>query len=78
MTERDSETDTDRQQQLEELFGRYDKDGSGRIDRGEFGALIVELGAGLTEAETDRAFADLDRDGDGAIDFAEFSRWWRF
>jgi Ca2+-binding EF-hand superfamily protein len=72
------ELDPETVERLRVEFGRFDADGNGLIDRAEFGGLVGALGAGLSEVETDRAFADIDQNGNGRIELEEFSRWWRF
>jgi Ca2+-binding EF-hand superfamily protein len=72
------ELDPETVERLRVEFGRFDTDGNGLIDRAEFGGLVGALGAGLSEVETDRAFADIDQNGNGRIELEEFSRWWRF
>lgn len=61
---------------LREAFDRYDADGNGFIDEREFGALISELGGGLSEAELLTAFQAIDISGNGRIEFGEFRAWW--
>jgi Ca2+-binding EF-hand superfamily protein len=72
------ELDPETVERLRVEFGRFDTDGNGLIDRAEFGGLVEALGAGLSEVETGRAFADIDQNGNGRIELEEFSRWWRF
>jgi calcium-binding protein CML len=67
-----------RREKLQKMFAVFDTNGDGRIDRAEFGELLLELGATLTANEADAAFADIDRDGSGAIDVDELATWWRF
>jgi len=64
------------------MFSKLDKDGSGKLDRKEFGAISLELlqrlGFGREDAISARAaMADCmlhlaDKDGDGELDLAEF------
>jgi Ca2+-binding EF-hand superfamily protein len=63
---------------LEETFTHFDRDSNGRIDRAEFAAILMELGATLSESEADAAFRDIDSDADGTIDLEELAAWWKF
>jgi hypothetical protein len=56
-------------------FKKFDKDGSGEIDREELGELSAELGHTLTVEQINDALIDLDINGDGVIDLEEFKRW---
>jgi len=56
----------------EELFVKYDADGSGEIDFNEFKIMLPELGITLSEAKAFKYFRQCDTDGGGAIDLAEF------
>ncbi len=50
-----------------QVFSRFDDDGSGSIEIGEFGELLGALGIHLTDAETAHALELLDPNGDGSI-----------
>jgi Ca2+-binding EF-hand superfamily protein len=56
----------------EELFIKYDADGSGEIDFDEFKVMLPELGVTLSEAKAFKYFRQCDTDGQGGIDLAEF------
>jgi len=58
---------------LKIAFNKYDKDGSGSIDRYELDDFSKELGAKLNEEQLTNALKDLDLNGDGVIDIDEFS-----
>ncbi len=62
--------------ELKELFRRYDADGNGVIDRGEFEALLKALGVFAAPDRVAAQFASIDRDGNGDIDYDEFVAWW--
>jgi calcium-binding protein CML len=57
-------------------FARYDEDGDGRINFGEFAELLAELGDELSHPEKLLAFDATDTNGDGVIAFDEFAVWW--
>lgn len=61
---------------VDEVFKKYDRDGSGAIDRAELRAVFEDLGAEATDATVEAAMAALDTRGSGAIDFADFTSWY--
>lgn len=61
---------------MKEAFNKFDKDGSGAIDREELALLSKELGHELNEEQLEVALKDLDLNKDGVIDLHEFSRWY--
>ncbi|KAJ7335571.1 hypothetical protein JRQ81_013512 [Phrynocephalus forsythii] len=65
----------DEASRLRSLFAACDVNGSGRIERDDFGALCAELR--LPPAEAEAIFQRLDTDRDGAITFQEFVRGFR-
>lgn len=62
--------------QVTELFFKFDIDDDGHINPEEFAALCKELIVGITTAEIDAASKYLDENGDGVIDQDEFLRWY--
>ena len=56
-------------------FAKYDKDGSGAIDKDELSAMSAELGNPLDDEQLETALKDLDLNGDGVVDIDEFKRW---
>lgn len=62
--------------ELRESFDYNDRDGDGRIELGEFAAMLDELEADMAEREVEIGFKDIDTNDDGLIDFAEFVAWW--
>merc|ERR1719188_1209477 len=68
------------EEQVKQLYAKYDVDGSGVLDREEIDQLLNELlgakagsmSADMLTAEKDDAWAILDSDGSGEIDQAEF------
>lgn len=67
------------QAQLDELredFSYNDANHDGRIQFGEFLALLGGLEAGMSDEEARIGFAEIDTDGDGSIAFDEFVAWW--
>jgi calmodulin len=63
--------------ELRDMFERYDKDGSGSIDRWELMDMIrSELCEPVSENEIDEAMKVIDINGDGTVDYSEFVEWW--
>eukprot|EP01050_Picozoa_sp_SAG11_P003183 SAG11_NODE_174_length_13505_cov_9.126585_12_plen_211_part_00 len=59
---------------LREMFSQIDADGSGALDRVEFGKLVQMMdGLNLGTAEIDQAFNEIDEDGGGTIQFDELT-----
>ncbi len=52
-------------------FAKFDKDGSGHIDKNELRSVMDELGKEVTDKELDQMLAHADKDGNG-VDFSEF------
>ncbi|XP_058028748.1 ras and EF-hand domain-containing protein isoform X1 [Ahaetulla prasina] len=69
------QVDLDEGGRLRSLFLACDVNGSGRIERDDFGSLCAELRVRPAEAEA--IFQRLDTDRDGAITFHEFVRGFR-
>lgn len=63
-------------EELMQIFGHFDGDQNGRIDRGEFKGLMHALGVRAADAELDKSFEAIDCDGSGTVEFNEFSNWW--
>jgi Ca2+-binding EF-hand superfamily protein len=61
---------------LKETFDRFDIDGNGQIDLGEFRKLLDDLGSELERSGVEVAFDAIDVDENGLIDFEEFALWW--
>jgi calcium-binding protein CML len=62
--------------ELRIAFARFDADGDGRINFGEFADLMGELGDELSHPEKLLAFEATDANGDGWIAYEEFVAWW--
>ena len=57
-------------------FKKYDKDGSGNIEKDELEDLIKDFGIDLKEYKIEDALRDMDTNEDGKIDYDEFCRWY--
>jgi len=59
---------------FDQMFKKFDKDRSGKLNLNEFKALITSLGYKLSDAEIDNLFrkATLEKDGSAAISFDDF------
>lgn len=64
--------DTDSQEEIEEAFKVFDKDGNGYISAAELRHVMTSLGEKLTEEEVDEMIREADVDGDGQINYQEF------
>lgn len=64
-------------EELEENFEYFDKNGDGELNREEFGELMTALGAAEPGEHPSRGFSSIDTDGSGGIDFTEFASWFR-
>lgn len=59
-----------------ELFKKYDIDGNNQLNTEEIALLSKDLGMHLTRAELEAATVVLDRSDKGAISFEEFKQWY--
>jgi len=59
--------------QIKAVFDRFDKDGSGHIDRYELRAMLEELGKDPSDKDVEKMLADGDNDGNNLIDWQEFA-----
>ena len=57
---------------VEKLFKRYDTDGSGQLDYGEFSRALGDVGVHLEPREFARVIHHVDANRDGQVDFKEF------
>eukprot|EP00944_MAST-04C_sp_MAST-4C-sp1_P005076 g5076.t1 len=62
---------------LENLFGKFDVDGSGFLDTNEIQEMMVTLGRPLSTQQTlSETLGNLDKDENGKISFNNFCQWW--
>merc|ERR1712176_1442843 len=71
---RDLLTDEQISKVLGETFKKFDKDGSGVLERPEFHKAWEFLGLQGSRSEVDRAFTSVDYDNSGLIDINEFKK----
>lgn len=64
--------DTDSQEEIQEAFKVFDKDGNGYISAAELRHVMTSLGEKLTEEEVDEMIREADIDQDGQINYEEF------
>jgi Ca2+-binding EF-hand superfamily protein len=62
-------------------FDKYDKDGSGLIDKGEFASMICDMmkvkePSDMPAQRIDKFWQEIDEDGSGEVDFQEFAQWY--
>ncbi|CAE6478797.1 unnamed protein product [Rhizoctonia solani] len=55
--------------ELRDIFKRFDRDGSGTIERAELGKVVASLGDTLTDQEVGMIMREVDTDGDGRVSF---------
>lgn len=63
--------------QIIELFEKFDEDGSGELDAGEFAALLSEFGILCTEKEGEAIMKSIDTDGGGLLELNEIMAYVR-
>jgi hypothetical protein len=63
-------------EQVAAAFAKFDKDGSGSLDRQEIIDVCMAVGKNFSDAEIADMLTDLDKDNSGAIEYAEFETWW--
>ena len=73
MTSDDSKSEDD----LKELFTRFDTDLNDQIDISEFRSMLQSLGHESVAEVLDLEFALIDTDEDGSVSYGEFANWWR-
>ncbi|KAL6008200.1 putative calcium-binding protein cml11 [Asimina triloba] len=62
------------EEQLQQLFRLFDRDGNGCITAAELAHSMAKLGHALTAEELTGMIKEADMDGDGRISFSEFSQ----
>jgi hypothetical protein len=61
--------------QIQDMFDKFDHDGSGYLDRFEIKKLADVLGARLSASDLNIAILEMDKDNTGDISFDEFYDW---
>lgn len=64
--------EADSQEEIEEAFKVFDKDGNGYISSTELRHVMTSLGEKLTDEEVDEMIREADVNGDGQINYQEF------
>jgi len=57
---------------LRPFFAKYDDDGSGKLNKHEFGALLKDLDEHMSGDEGDNLYKSTDTNHDGEVEFEEF------
>ncbi|KAI3453170.1 hypothetical protein Pfo_009833 [Paulownia fortunei] len=60
------------EEELEQVFKKFDVNGDGKISASELGSIMGSLGHPATEEELSIMIQEVDSDGDGFIDLQEF------
>lgn len=63
--------------ELRNIFNKFDKNGDGKISCDEIKDMMAALGSQTTSEEVSRMMAELDRNGDGYVDLKEFGEFHR-
>ena len=65
------------EQQVREIFDRFDSNRNGEIDRKELADLLEALGAPHDHSSVSNAMRKMDTSKDSSIQFEEFSAWFK-
>ncbi|XP_073144854.1 probable calcium-binding protein CML25 [Henckelia pumila] len=60
------------EEELEQVFKKFDVNGDGKISASELGSIMGSLGSPATEEELSIMIREVDSDGDGFINLQEF------
>ncbi len=71
-----TDSGTGPEKRLQRIFERFDRNGDGRIDEAEFGAILDDLRWESPAEIRSLEFAAIDGNEDGLVEFDEFARWW--
>jgi Ca2+-binding EF-hand superfamily protein len=61
---------------VRKAFDKFDRDGSGHIDKTELGHLVAALDYPMEGEHLQQLIDWLDKNGDGVVDLGEFMDWW--
>ena len=79
---RPAEADDEMTKKLRRAFKIFDKNGDGKIDKGELKALLSRMGnqdtRSLSDADVQELINDFDDNGDGVLEINEIINAWRF
>ncbi|KAG5628389.1 hypothetical protein H5410_000106 [Solanum commersonii] len=60
------------EEELQQVFNKFDINGDGKISFSELGFIMASLGTAVTEEESIEMINEVDGDGNGFIDLSEF------
>ncbi|XVF63932.1 hypothetical protein PTKIN_Ptkin09bG0126200 [Pterospermum kingtungense] len=61
-----------REEELQQVFRRFDSDGDGKISGEELSAYFTSIGDNVSREEAQRVIRDFDNNGDNLLEFKEF------
>ncbi|XP_054823168.1 probable calcium-binding protein CML23 [Prosopis cineraria] len=61
--------------EVRQIFNKFDKNGDGKISSGEIKEMLQTLGTKTTSDEVDCFMSEFDKNGDGFIDLREFAEF---
>lgn len=64
--------ETDAEEELQEAFKVFDRDGDGKIPKDELSLIMKSIGEPLSQEELDQFIKEADTNKDGYIDYAQF------
>ena len=64
--------EADAEEELQEAFKVFDRDGDGKIPKDELILIMKEIGEPLSQEELDQFIKEADTKKDGYIDYAQF------
>ncbi|KAL6573128.1 hypothetical protein OROHE_002604 [Orobanche hederae] len=65
------------EEEVEEIFRKFDSNGDGKISLTELGSILGSLGSATSADGVARIMSEMDSDGDGFIDLNDFKVFYR-
>ncbi|XVE69952.1 hypothetical protein DITRI_Ditri10aG0032600 [Diplodiscus trichospermus] len=61
-----------KEEELQEVFRRFDSDGDGKISSEELSSYFASIGDNISREEAQRVIKDFDNNGDNLLEFTDF------